>query len=84
MIQDILDERKTTHGDFVDNSYLSQEIKNTLFETVGYNDLEPYMAEALDMIVHKIARIVCGDAKFKDHWDDIAGYATLVSHELSK
>jgi hypothetical protein len=34
--------------------------------------------EALDMILHKIARIVNGNPNETDHWHDIAGYATLV------
>ncbi|WP_257617167.1 hypothetical protein [Campylobacter pinnipediorum] len=34
------------------------------------------------MIAHKIARILAGNPNYKDHWDDIAGYATLVSKEL--
>jgi hypothetical protein len=34
------------------------------------------------MIVHKIGRIVNGNPDKVDHWDDIAGYATLVSDRL--
>ena len=30
---------------------------------------------ALDEIAIKLARIVCGDPSYPDHWDDIAGYA---------
>jgi hypothetical protein len=33
--------------------------------------------EALDMIALKLSRILSGQANFKDHWDDIAGYAKL-------
>ena len=29
------------------------------------------------MILLKIARIICGDPTYADHWDDIAGYAML-------
>jgi hypothetical protein len=38
--------------------------------------------EALDMIAHKIARIINGDPDYADSWVDIAGYATLVSERL--
>jgi hypothetical protein len=34
--------------------------------------------EALDMICHKIGRIINGDANYDDSWRDIAGYAQLV------
>ena len=39
-------------------------------------------AEALEMIVHKIARIINGDADYSDSWRDIAGYAMLISDRL--
>ena len=38
--------------------------------------------ECIDMILHKIARIGTGDPNKVDHWDDIAGYATLVARYL--
>jgi hypothetical protein len=34
------------------------------------------------MIAMKIARILSGNANFADHWEDIEGYARLVSNEL--
>jgi len=44
--------------------------------------LSPTQREALDMTAHKIGRILAGDPDHKDHWDDIAGYTTLVAKEL--
>jgi hypothetical protein len=38
--------------------------------------------EALEMIVHKIGRIVNGNPNKVDHWVDIAGYAKLVADRL--
>ena len=38
--------------------------------------------EALDMILHKIARIANGDPNYADSWIDIAGYAKLISDRL--
>jgi len=40
--------------------------------------------EALEMIAHKIARILNGDPNYADNWIDIAGYATLVANRLEK
>jgi hypothetical protein len=40
------------------------------------------MAETLDMIAHKIGRIIAGNAAEPDHWRDIAGYAQLVANRL--
>ena len=31
------------------------------------------------MIALKLSRILSGQSNFKDHWDDIAGYAKLAS-----
>lgn len=38
--------------------------------------------EAIEMIFHKIGRIGAGNPNFVDHWEDIAGYATLVAQRL--
>jgi hypothetical protein len=50
----------------------------------NYNTVPPEVREALDMIAHKIGRILAGNPMYKDHWDDIAGYATLVSKFVDK
>jgi len=40
--------------------------------------MQPYMHEALDMIQHKIARILNGDPYYEDSWVDVIGYAQLA------
>jgi hypothetical protein len=37
----------------------------------------------LDMICHKIGRIINGDPDYADSWHDIAGYAQLVANRLN-
>ena len=44
----------------------------------------PDQREALEMIQHKVARILNGDPTYTDNWIDIAGYATLVANRLEK
>jgi len=44
--------------------------------------LEPDMAEALDMIAHKMSRLVNGDCYHRDSWHDIMGYAKLIDVRL--
>ncbi|AQW83036.1 DUF6378 domain-containing protein [Campylobacter pinnipediorum] len=80
MIEDILKERQKTHGDFGLQSFYAQNIKKYI-KSEKYK-LTVGQIEALEMIAHKIARILAGNPNYKDHWDDIAGYATLVSKEL--
>jgi hypothetical protein len=38
--------------------------------------------EALDMIMHKVGRIINGNPDKIDTWSDVAGYATLVADRL--
>jgi hypothetical protein len=45
--------------------------------------LDDDQSEALEMIAHKIARILNGDPNYVDSWLDIAGYATLVAERLN-
>jgi hypothetical protein len=35
--------------------------------------------ESLEMIALKLSRILSGQADYRDHWDDIAGYVRLAS-----
>lgn len=79
----LLQEREKTHGSFEKNAAISQELKHIIH--VRSKDIEsPSHREALDMIALKLSRILSGQADFKDHWDDIAGYAKLASEACDK
>lgn len=81
-INAVLSDRGGTHGNFADNAYYSQQIKDVMRDSVNWNRLAASQQEALHMIAHKIGRILAGDPNFKDHWIDIEGYARLVSKDL--
>lgn len=81
-INDTLAERKKTHGEFTNHAEISQSLKNVLHEFGGFDALQADQKEALEMIVHKIARILNGNPDTHDHWHDIAGYATLIADRL--
>jgi Domain of unknown function (DUF6378) len=71
----LLVEREKTHGDFKNVADISQRLKHLLDE---YNsNLINAQREALDMIAVKVARILAGDPRRTEHWNDIAGYARL-------
>jgi hypothetical protein len=53
-------------------------------QSSGWDHLGNEHAEALEMIAMKIARILSGNPNFSDHWEDIEGYARLVSNELER
>ena len=80
-IDAILNERAKTHGDFKDHALIARMLKNVFWKT--NNELTFTQSEAIDMILHKVARIGAGNPNEIDHWRDISGYATLVVKELS-
>lgn len=80
-VNDILKERQKTHGDFQKHSMVSQGLKN-LIGLHSEGRLTYDQQEALDMIAHKIARILAGNPDHIDHWADIAGYAQLIVNDL--
>ena len=82
-INDILDQRQKTHGNFEKVARLDTELFST-FNTYLYSSLSNEQYCAIKMILHKIARIGCGNPEFIDHWRDIVGYATLVINELEE
>lgn len=81
-IEEILNEREETHGKFEDHAAITDAIKFDMQQSSNWSTLGSMKREALDMIAHKIGRILAGNPNVKDHWDDIAGYATLISREL--
>ena len=81
-ISNILEERQKTHGDFETHAYICQMLKDVMHESTSWDALSNPQKESLEMIVHKIARILNGNADYKDHWTDIAGYATLIERIL--
>ena len=89
-VAETLTARHTTHGSFVDNGEIMQDLKTTMrsFQRedgiIPFLRLEPHQKEALEMIAHKIGRILSGNPNEPDHWHDIAGYATLCEKLIVK
>ena len=79
-----LDARAEMYGKFKDGAALMQSIKRELAAHAAKHGktFADDQWEALEMIVHKIGRIVNGDPDVTDHWVDIAGYATLIAERL--
>lgn len=79
----VLKEREKQHGDFSVHAALTQGMKAIAQSKVGnYASLTPTQREAVDMILHKIGRILAGDPNHHDHWDDIAGYAKITRDRI--
>lgn len=81
-VEKVLQERGSRYGAFQDHADLCQRLKHQMRRSNKWHNLDSDMAEALEMIQHKIARILNGDPGYSDSWVDIAGYATLVASKL--
>ena len=79
-----LNERGKRYGSFKTHAEITQNIKSAMQNSPNWLKLSPDKIECLDMIAHKIGRILNGDPEYSDSWHDIAGYATLVEKELNK
>lgn len=79
-----LNERGNRYGRFAGHAQITQEIKRAMSRHALAMDktFTDSQWEALEMIAHKIGRIVNGDPDYVDSWVDIAGYAKLVADEL--
>lgn len=81
----LVNERGKTHGNFGDHARVTQRFKDVLATELSaraqrqQSFLTPTQIESLEMILHKIGRIVAGDPAFEDHWADIAGYARIAN-----
>lgn len=80
----ILDARAENYGKFIDGAEIMQMLKRMVhgyIENRG-TQLAFDQRESIDMIIHKLGRIINGNPDHVDSWRDIAGYATLVADRL--
>lgn len=83
-LTETLTQRGSKYGPFIGHAMVTQDLKNVIRAHLKERDkeLNPDQQEALDMICHKIGRIINGDPDYDDSWIDIAGYAQLVADRL--
>lgn len=81
--QTLLD-RGQKYGVFMRHAQITQDLKDVMHNTEKWNTLFPDQKEALEMIAHKIGRILNGDPNFHDSWHDIVGYTKLVADRLER
>lgn len=77
-------ERGKRYGDFAGHAKVTYDIKRAMALAPKYPQLADDQKEALDMVAHKIGRILNGDPNYHDSWHDIVGYAKLVADRLEK
>lgn len=95
MIDKILEQRGSNYGEFSDHAIVTKAMKDLFRGEVGFNgqliatnwkSLTPSQQESLDMIAHKIGRIINigSNPNYADSWIDIGGYSQLIVNELNK
>lgn len=83
-ISKVLEARGNRYGVFTGHAEVAQALKAVVREQLYKRQkvLAPDQQEALDMVFHKIGRIINGDADYDDSWVDMAGYSKLVADRL--
>lgn len=83
-VDGVLDARAKNYGKFMDGAEIMQMTKRLLHNYIEQRgtSLAFDQLESIDMIIHKLGRIINGNPDHIDNWVDIAGYATLVADRL--
>lgn len=77
-----LSERGSRYGDFPTHAMITQRLKWAMQTETKWQQLADDQKEALEMVAHKIGRILNGDPDYHDSWHDIIGYVKLVADRL--
>jgi hypothetical protein len=77
-IQEVLTERGNNYGSFDSHAAITQGLKDVMRSCTKWQNLSDAQKESLEMIAHKIGRILNGDPNYLDSWVDIEGYTHLV------
>lgn len=75
-------ERGTRYGEFPEHARVTQNLKRAMADSLNWSSLPDDMKEALEMVAHKVGRILNGQPDFHDSWHDISGYVKLVADRL--
>lgn len=81
-IEATLIERGSRYGEFPEHARITQNLKSAMVDSPKWTSLRPDQKEALEMVQHKIGRILNGDPDYHDSWHDIVGYTKLVADDL--
>jgi hypothetical protein len=76
--------RKAQYGDFSDHARVAQELKDICRAAPSWGNMLPVHKEAMDMVMHKAARLLCGNPNHVDSWHDIGGYARCAEERCKE
>jgi len=81
-VDNTLSERGARYGVFAEHARITQNLKRAMVDSPNWAGLSDDKREALEMVAHKIGRILNGDPCYADSWHDIIGYTRLVEATL--
>lgn len=81
-IEQTLKERGSRYGEFKEHARITQNLKQAMQDSPNWLSLRVDQKECLEMVAHKIGRILNGDPDFHDSWYDCNGYIKLVADTL--
>ena len=82
-VDQTLEQRGNRYGEFKGHARITQNIKRAMADSPNWADLSDDKKEALEMVAHKVGRILNGDPEYDDSWHDIGGYTRLVEQTLN-
>lgn len=83
-IDTTLAERGKRYGSFDEHARITQALKRAMIDSPNWSALSDDKKESLEMLAHKVGRILNGDPEYHDSWHDIIGYTKLVADKLAK
>ena len=81
-IDEVLAERGERYGRFSGHADITQRFKRIMVASPSWAHMSDSQREAMEMIGHKMARILNGDPNWADGWVDISGYSQLIVKQL--
>lgn len=81
-VEQVLVERGKDYGDYASKAQFIQNVKLLMRMSPSWYGMDADMRESMEMIAHKMGRVVYGNPAHKDNFLDIAGYAKLVADRL--
>lgn len=74
--------RDAIYGGFENVARITQMFKSIMKTSPSYIRMNDVQKEAMEMVLHKCARLLSGDPAHRDSWHDIQGYAKLAEDRL--
>jgi hypothetical protein len=78
-----LAQRGNRYGVFASHAKITQDIKRAMAQG-NWGTLADDQRECLEMLAHKVGRILNGDPNYHDSWHDMVGYCKLVADRLAQ